>query len=76
MAHPFLDEWRDREDELAASQQAKSDYQRGVASGKLPPSPVWASQAIGLITDLPPAAEVVAALVAQAEDALARALGR
>jgi nitronate monooxygenase len=76
MAHPFLDEWRDREDELAASQQAKSDYQRGVASGELPPSPVWASQAIGLITDLPPAAEVVAALVAQAEDALARALGR
>ena len=76
MAHPFLDEWRDREDELAASPRAKSDYQRGVASGALPPKPVWASQAIDLITGLPPAADVVTTLSAQAEDALARALGR
>jgi nitronate monooxygenase len=76
MAHPFLDEWRDREDELAASPEARSDYQRGAASGELPPEPVWASQAIDLITDLPPAAEVVASLAAQAEDALARVLSR
>ncbi len=76
LAHPFLDEWRDREDELAASPAARSDYQLGVASGELPPQPVWASQAIDLITDLPPAAEVVASLAAQAEEALARALGR
>jgi len=76
MAHPFLDEWRDREDELAASPRAKSDYQRGVTSGTLPPKPVWASQAIDLITDLPAAAEVVAGLAAQAEETLARILGR
>ena len=76
LAHPFLDEWRDREDELAASPQARSDYQRGVDSGEYPPLPVWASQAIDLITDLPPAGEVVAALATQAEDALGRALGR
>ena len=76
MSHPVLDEWRDREDELAASTQAKIDYQRGVASGEFPPQPVWASQAIDLITDLPPAAEVIAGLAAQAEEALARALGR
>ena len=76
LAHPFLDEWRDREDELAASPRAKIDYQRGVASGEFPPQPVWASQAIDLITDLPPAADVVAALAAQAEDVLARILSR
>ena len=76
MAHPFLDEWRDREDELAASPQAKRDYQHGVTSGALPPEPLWASQAIDLITDLPAAAEVVAGLAAQAEDTLARILGR
>jgi nitronate monooxygenase len=76
MAHPVLDEWRDREDELAASTQAKMDYQRGVASGEFPPQPVWASQAIDLITDLPPAAEVIAGLAAQAEDALARIVSR
>jgi nitronate monooxygenase len=76
LAHPFLDEWRDREDELAASPQARSDYERGVASGEFPPQPAWVSQAIDLITDLPPAAEVIASLAAQAEEALARALGR
>ena len=76
MAHPFLDEWRDREEELAASPRARGDYERGVASGALPPRPVWASQAIDLITDLPPAAEVVGSVAAQAEDALARAFGR
>ena len=76
MAHPFLDEWRDREDELAASPRARSDYQRRAAGGEFPPQPVWASQAIDLITDLPPAADVVAALAGQAEEALAEALGR
>jgi nitronate monooxygenase len=43
-----------------------------VARGELPPLPVWASQAIDLITDLPPAADLVAVLAAQAGDALAR----
>jgi nitronate monooxygenase len=76
LAHPFLDEWRDREEELAASPSARSDYQRGVASGEFPPQPVWASQAIALIDDLPPAADVVDRLAAQASAALTRALGR
>jgi nitronate monooxygenase len=75
LPHPFLDQWRGREDELAASAQAKAAYQRGVTSGELPPLPVWASQAIDLITGLEPAAELVAVLAAQAQDALTRALG-
>jgi len=73
--HPFHDEWRDREDELAASAQAKADYRRRVASGELPPT-VWASQAIDLITGPRPAADLVAGIAAQAQDALTRALGR
>jgi nitronate monooxygenase len=76
MAHPFLDAWRGREDELAASAQARRAYQDGVARSELPPEPVWASQAIGLITDLPPAADLVETLAAQAADALDRARGR
>jgi nitronate monooxygenase len=76
LRHPFLDEWRGREDELAASARAKADYQHGVASSELPPQPIWASQAIDLITGVQPAAELVAGLAAQAEEALARALGR
>ena len=76
LAHPYLDECRDRDDELAASPAAREEYQRGVASGELPPGPVWASQAIDLITDLPPASDVVTSLAAQAREALTRALGR
>ena len=73
LGHPFLDQWRGREDELAVDADAKRAYQDGVARGELPPLPVWASEAIDLINDLLPAAEVVTALAAEAEDALARA---
>jgi len=75
LGHPFLDAWRDREDEVAASLEARQAYQDGVARRDLPPQPVWAGQAIGLITDLPPAAGLVAVLAAQAEDALSRLAG-
>jgi nitronate monooxygenase len=72
LSHPFLDEWRGREDELAADPDARRAYQDGVTRGDLPPIPVWASEAIDLINDLPPAADLVGALAAQAEKALAR----
>jgi nitronate monooxygenase len=73
LRHPFLDEWRGREDELTADPAARRAYQEGVARGDLLPQPAWASEAIDLINDLPAAAELVAILAAQAEDALARA---
>src|SRR3984885_1406482 len=73
LSHPFLDEWRGREDELAADTEAKRAYQEGVKRGDLTPIPVWASEAIDLINDLPPAAELVAPRAAKAENALARA---
>ena len=73
LGHPFVDQWRGREDELAADPGARQAYRDGVARGELPPLPVWASEAIDLISDLPSAAGLVAALAAQAEQALARA---
>lgn len=73
LGHPFLDEWRGREDSLAADPAAGQAYQDGVARGDLPQLPVWASEAIDLIDDLPPAADLVGVLAAQAEQALARA---
>jgi nitronate monooxygenase len=73
LGHPFLDQWRGREDELATDTDAKQAYQDGVERGDLPPLPVWASEAIDLINDLPAASDLVSALAAQAEDALARA---
>jgi nitronate monooxygenase len=71
LPHPFLERWRGREDELAADAGAQRDYREAVARGELPPEPVWASQATDLITDVRPAADLVTALAAQAEEALA-----
>jgi nitronate monooxygenase len=71
LPHPFLDQWRDREDELAGDAEARQAYRDGVASGELLPQPAWAGEAVDLISDLPPAAEVVATLVREAEQALA-----
>ncbi len=76
LGHPFLDEWRGREDDLAADPDARRAYRDGVARGDLPPRPTWASEAIDLINDLPPAASLVGVLAAQAERALARAGSR
>jgi nitronate monooxygenase len=73
LGHPFIDQWRDREADLAADPDARRAYQEGVARGDLPPEPVWASQAIDLIHDLPSAADLVGLLAAQAEEALTRA---
>jgi nitronate monooxygenase len=69
---PFLERWRGREEELAADAGAKRAYREAAARGDLPPLPVWASEAIDLIADLRPAADLVGAIAAQAEEALAR----
>ena len=74
LPHPFLDQWRGREDELAEeghAREAQQAYRDGVARGDLLPLPPWAGESADLITDLPPAAEVVASLVRGAEQALA-----
>jgi len=73
LGHPFLDQWRGREAELAADPDARQAYRDGVARGDLPPEPVWAGEAIDLIGDLPSAFDLVGTLAAQAEAALARA---
>jgi nitronate monooxygenase len=73
LGHPYLDRWRGRESELMADPQAKQDYQNDLARGTIPPLPVWAGEAIDLITDRPSATDLVTTLATQAEDALARA---
>ncbi|MFI6735146.1 NAD(P)H-dependent flavin oxidoreductase [Nonomuraea sp. NPDC050451] len=74
LGHPFLDRWLGREADLAGDSQARQDYQDAVTRGDVPPLPVWAGEAVDLITDLPRAADLVAGLAAQAENALARAV--
>src|SRR5215467_12578769 len=76
LRNAFFDQWRGREDELAADSAARQAYREAVARGDLPPDPVWASEAIDLITEISPAADLVGTLAAQAEEALARAAGR
>jgi len=73
LGHPFLDQWRDRQDELTGDAGARQEYQDGVSRGDLPPLPVWASEAVDLISDLPTAADLVGVIAAQASDALNRA---
>ncbi|HEY2551729.1 MAG TPA: nitronate monooxygenase [Streptosporangiaceae bacterium] len=68
----FTEQWRGREAELAADSEARQEYRDAVAHGELPPQPVWTSQAIDLITDLRPAAELVGAIGDEAAGILAR----
>jgi nitronate monooxygenase len=72
LGHPYLDMWRGREDELAADAAARQAYQRGVERGELPP-PVWAGEAVDLISDVPSAAGLVGVLATEAQEALDRA---
>ncbi|KUL23037.1 NAD(P)H-dependent flavin oxidoreductase [Streptomyces regalis] len=76
LAHPFLDEWRGREDELTADPRARQEHQEAVARGTIPALPQWAGEGIDLIDDVPSAADLVGSLAAQAEKALNRAGGR
>jgi nitronate monooxygenase len=73
LSNPFLDRWRGREAELAADPQAGRDYGEAVDRGEVPRLPAWAGEGVDLITDRPPAADLVGALAEQAETALRRA---
>jgi nitronate monooxygenase len=68
----YLEQWRGREDELRADPAAKEAYREAAARGDLDVVPVWASEAVDLITDLRPAADLVTALAAEAELAIDR----
>ena len=73
LAHPHLDRWRGREGELVGNAEARKDYYADVDRGVIPPLPVWAGEAIDLITDVPSATELVSTMAAQAAAALASA---
>jgi nitronate monooxygenase len=75
LGHPYLERWRGREDDLAGDAATAADYLQDVRRGAVPPLPVWAGEAVDLITDLPSAADLVPALAAAAEKALAQAIG-
>lgn len=69
----LLERWRGREQELEANDQAKAEFQIGAANGDLSVVPVWASEAIDLITSVASATDIVAQLSREAEAALIHA---
>jgi nitronate monooxygenase len=73
LRNPFLDRWRDRENELAGDAVTRQAYAEASARGDMDVRPVWAGEGLDLITDVPPAAEIVANLVTTAERALTHA---
>jgi nitronate monooxygenase len=74
LRNDFLDEWRGKEAELARDEDARERFRAAADRGDLSAAPVWASEAIDLITAIAPAADLLGQLAAEAETALARAL--
>ncbi|MFM9443606.1 NAD(P)H-dependent flavin oxidoreductase [Streptomyces acidiscabies] len=70
--HPHLDRWRGREAEATADPRARQDYEDDLAAGTITPLPVWAGEAVDLITDLPSAEELVTRMAAEAQETLDR----
>lgn len=69
----FLDRWRGRESELQSDEDAKASFREAAQRGDPDVLPVWASESIDLITEVVPAADLVALLAIEAEEALTRA---
>ncbi|WP_433203262.1 nitronate monooxygenase [Dactylosporangium sp. CS-047395] len=72
LGSPYLDRYRD-DPAAAAGAEVRREYADDVARGVVPPLPVWAGEGVDLVTDVLPATELVARIVAEAEEALARA---
>ncbi|WP_245721674.1 NAD(P)H-dependent flavin oxidoreductase [Nocardia crassostreae] len=68
LRNEFLDPWRDREAEMRADPQAaQREYLADPQA-----APIWAGEGVGLITALESAADLVARLVGEAEQAIGR----
>ena len=80
LRNAVLEQWRGREEEfeeeITANAATREAYETAAAAGDPSVAPVWASEAIDLVTDIVPAGELVEAIVSQAEIALAAAGGK
>jgi len=72
----FLDQWRGREIDLIGDAAAREEYRQAEESGDMRVIPVWAGEAIDLITESLSATEVVRTMVSDAEEALRRILNQ
>ncbi|HET7849838.1 MAG TPA: nitronate monooxygenase [Pseudolabrys sp.] len=77
MRNRFVNDWHGREAALAAAENAAREldrYSRAWQAGDTDNTGVFVGEAAGLIHDVRPAREIIRAVVAQAEHALARQL--
>jgi nitronate monooxygenase len=74
LRNEFLDHWRDRPDALRSDVAAQEEYRLAEDAGDMRVLPVWAGEAIDLITECLPAEDVVRSMAADAEATLRRIL--
>jgi nitronate monooxygenase len=73
LRNAFTDQWRGREAELERDDAARTACRAGVERGDPDFVPVWASEAIDLITEVASAADLVGVVAGEAEAALVKA---
>jgi nitronate monooxygenase len=76
LRNPFLDRWRGREDELAYDREVRRAYRQAVDDNEINAISIWYSEAIHLVVEIEPAADLVRRLASDAAAALARATGQ
>jgi len=75
LRNAYVDRWRDREEELAEDHEAQRTYRQALADDDVGAISIWCSEAIDLIGELDPAADLVRRIAAEASTALTRAIG-
>jgi nitronate monooxygenase len=65
-----VDQWLHRNEELAASTESRAAYKDAAERGDMDVVPVWAGEAVDLISTAPSAADIVASMMQEAEEAL------
>ena len=67
LRNDFLEQWRDRETELAGNKEVIAAYRKAEGRGDMRAVAVWASEAIDLITESQSAADIVQEMASDAE---------
>lgn len=72
----FTRRWHGRESELAAASAEGARYATANAAGDYDTAVLWAGEGADFVTEVEPAAQIVARIVAGAGDALSRVAAR
>ncbi|MDF3287988.1 NAD(P)H-dependent flavin oxidoreductase [Streptomyces silvisoli] len=71
LRNAFLERWHGREAELSRNAAARQEFRAAAERDDIDYVPVWAGEALDLITEIRPAADIVTDLATEAERALA-----